>query len=71
MNLTSVQLNDGSGDYLAALDVYHHLHCLKLIRHYIHPEYYVMEKSLMVDLAEHIGNLFPKICSYLADSGWK
>jgi hypothetical protein len=28
MNRTSIQLADGSGDYLAALDVYHHLHCL-------------------------------------------
>lgn len=28
MNRTSVQLNDGSGDYLAAIDVFHHLHCL-------------------------------------------
>jgi Mycotoxin biosynthesis protein UstYa len=55
MNLTSVQLNDGSGDYLAALDVYHHLHCLKLVKQYIHPEYYVMGESLMVGAAEHIG----------------
>jgi hypothetical protein len=28
MNRTSVQLADGSGEYLAAVDVYHHLHCL-------------------------------------------
>lgn len=28
MNVTSVQLADGSGDYLASLDVYHELHCV-------------------------------------------
>ena len=28
MNRTSIQLADGSGDYLAAVDVFHHLHCL-------------------------------------------
>lgn len=28
MNRTSIQLADGSGDYLAAVDVYHHLHCV-------------------------------------------
>lgn len=26
-----------------------------MIRHYIHPEYYKMPNSLMVDTAEHIG----------------
>lgn len=40
MNVTSVQLADGSGDYLASLDVYHELHCVKYIHHYIHGDYY-------------------------------
>ncbi|MCJ1358909.1 MAG: hypothetical protein MMC33_008909 [Icmadophila ericetorum] len=54
MNRTSIQLADGSGDYLAAVDVYHHLHCVKMIRQYLHPEYYNMPESLMVDKAEHV-----------------
>ncbi|MCJ1423522.1 hypothetical protein MMC29_001406 [Sticta canariensis] len=33
-------LSDGSGDYLASLDVYHELHCVKYIHHYIHGDYY-------------------------------
>jgi len=61
MNRTSIQLADGSGDYLAALDVYHHLHCVKMIRHYIHPEYYKMPQSLMVDTAEHIDHCLDAI----------
>ena len=28
LNKTSVQLSDGSGDYLATLDVFHEVHCL-------------------------------------------
>jgi len=32
----SIPLNDGSGKYYAILDVYHQLHCLKYIRHYIY-----------------------------------
>lgn len=69
MNLTSVQLSDGSGDYLAALDVYHHLHCLKLIRQYIHPEYYAMGESLMVDAAEHIGMTHTSYVGILTNDG--
>ena len=72
MNRTSIQLADGSGDYLVAVDVFHHLHCLvrkschteymelmsvqKMIRHYIHPEYYSAPSSL-VNLADHVGKL--------------
>lgn len=32
----SIPLNDGSGKYYAILDVYHQLHCLKYIRHYMY-----------------------------------
>ncbi|KAI9814386.1 MAG: hypothetical protein M1827_003242 [Pycnora praestabilis] len=38
-NKTSIPLADGSG-YYAILDVYHQLHCLKYIRHYIYDDYY-------------------------------
>ena len=52
MNRTSVQLSDGSGDYLAALDVFHHLHCLKLIHKFIHGK--EMPKSEKVTQADHL-----------------
>lgn len=34
--IESIPLNDGSGKYYAILDVYHQLHCLKYIRHYMY-----------------------------------
>lgn len=52
INRTSVPLADGSGDYLGALDVYHQLHCLKYIRHYVRG--YEMEKT-NVPVIEHLG----------------
>ncbi|KAI1363194.1 hypothetical protein F5Y08DRAFT_251979 [Xylaria arbuscula] len=36
----SIPLNDGSGKYYAILDVYHQLHCLKYIRHYMYKDIY-------------------------------
>lgn len=32
INRTSVKLSDGSGMYMSELNVYHQLHCLKMIR---------------------------------------
>ena len=61
MNRTSIQLADGSGDYLAALDVMHHLHCLKMVRHYIHPEAYEMPHSLNTNTEEHIDHCLDAI----------
>ena len=61
MNITSVELADGSGDYLAALDVMHHLHCVKMIRQYIHPESYKLTKALKVDTKEHINHCLDAI----------
>ena len=61
MNRTSVQLSDGSGDYLAALDVMHHIHCLKMVRHYIHPEYYEMPDSQKINTEEHIDHCLDAI----------
>ena len=40
INRTSVQLSDGSGEYMAELNVYHQLHCLKVLRQALDPEYY-------------------------------
>lgn len=40
INRTSVKLSDGSGMYMSELNVYHQLHCLKMIRHYIRKSAY-------------------------------
>jgi hypothetical protein len=38
-NRSTLQLSDGTG-YLIGLGVYHELHCLKWIRHWIHRDVY-------------------------------
>ncbi|CZS88192.1 uncharacterized protein RCO7_01155 [Rhynchosporium graminicola] len=43
LNATSIPL--GSGGYQGMLAVMHELHCLKLVREALHPEYYWKEKS--------------------------
>lgn len=40
INRTSVQLADGSGMYFSGLNVHHQLHCLKMIRQSMYPDYY-------------------------------
>ncbi|KAI7781794.1 hypothetical protein LA080_014284 [Diaporthe eres] len=40
INRTSVQLSDGSGMYFSGLNVHHQLHCLKMIRQAMYPDYY-------------------------------
>ncbi|KAF2205338.1 hypothetical protein GQ43DRAFT_335407, partial [Delitschia confertaspora ATCC 74209] len=40
LNRTSLRLEHGSGDYIIRLGVYHHLHCLKWVRKWIHREHY-------------------------------
>ncbi|PHH63511.1 hypothetical protein CDD81_5792 [Ophiocordyceps australis] len=52
INRTSVPLLDGSG-YMAALDVYHQLHCLRYVRRYLHKDYYNMTEEK--NLGQHIG----------------
>lgn len=37
---SSIPLADGSG-YVASLGVYHELHCIKLLKHWIHKDYYL------------------------------
>lgn len=41
LNLTSIFLSDGSGDLTAQLGVFHALHCLKTIRHFIYQDHYL------------------------------
>lgn len=43
-NITSLPLADGSG-YAGQLGVFHELHCLKKIRHYIYRSYYLSNES--------------------------
>ncbi|CAI6340618.1 unnamed protein product [Periconia digitata] len=40
VNRTSTNAEDGEGGYLATLDVFHHLHCLWNVRHFLAPDYY-------------------------------
>ncbi|KAF4627068.1 hypothetical protein G7Y89_g11085 [Cudoniella acicularis] len=53
MNRNSVQLSDGSGEYMAGLDVHHQLHCLKMVYRALHPEYYHLPKAHMEEHIEH------------------
>ncbi|KAF8864295.1 hypothetical protein BDZ45DRAFT_737301 [Acephala macrosclerotiorum] len=48
---TSVRLSDGSGMYMSELNVYHQLHCLKMIRQSMHLDKYDMP---MAHMSEHI-----------------
>lgn len=43
-NMTSIELADGSG-VVAQLGVFHALHCLKMVRHWIHPDYYFADAT--------------------------
>ncbi|KAH8690654.1 hypothetical protein BGW36DRAFT_389120 [Talaromyces proteolyticus] len=45
MNMSSIQMSDGSGDYLAVPISYHMLHCLYNIYRYNHPEFYGEDKG--------------------------
>lgn len=44
VNATSIAFADGDG-YYAQLGMYHELHCLKRIRHFIHKDYYNPNQS--------------------------
>ncbi|KAI0153413.1 hypothetical protein BJ166DRAFT_616593 [Pestalotiopsis sp. NC0098] len=50
INRTSIPLLDDQGGYLVALDVYHELHCLNMLRRQIYRDWYpdrhTMEKQL-------------------------
>ncbi|KAK7186853.1 uncharacterized protein CC84DRAFT_1092207 [Paraphaeosphaeria sporulosa] len=54
INRTSIKLTDGSGDYMAGLNVHHHLHCLKSIRRVIYRDYYDLyeEDEMWIHLGE-------------------
>lgn len=52
-NLSSIQLSDGSGDYLVSPIVYHMLHCLYSLYKYVHPEFYGEDPSGAVWVVEH------------------
>ncbi|GAB7353816.1 hypothetical protein MBLNU459_g4192t1 [Dothideomycetes sp. NU459] len=52
MNKSSIALGDGSG-FMAVLDVYHRLHCVKYLRHYIHAEYYNVSDLYIPEHVDH------------------
>ncbi|KAF2236011.1 hypothetical protein EV356DRAFT_543004 [Viridothelium virens] len=54
---SSVALADGSG-YYGALNVHHHLHCLKSVRQYAHQEYYNITNA---DKEEHLDHCLDDI----------
>ena len=45
LNRSSVQLQDGSGEYMGGLNVHHHLHCIKSARMIIWREHYSISES--------------------------
>ncbi|KAF7905140.1 uncharacterized protein EAF01_005661 [Botrytis porri] len=63
VNGTSIKLADGSNDYWGSIEVYHHLHCLKVIRHYIAKDYYPDAQKFVTEpgmiYPEHIGKFNP------------
>ena len=44
VNASSIAFSDGDG-YYAQLGMYHELHCLKQVRHFIHKDYYHPDQS--------------------------
>ncbi|QPH12467.1 hypothetical protein C2857_004664 [Epichloe festucae Fl1] len=62
INRTSVPLRDGSG-YMAGLDVYHQLHCLRYVRRYLHQDYYNMTKEK--NLGQHIDHCLESLRQYI------
>ncbi|KAF2205680.1 hypothetical protein GQ43DRAFT_406962 [Delitschia confertaspora ATCC 74209] len=61
INRTSIRIKDGSG-YFVTLDVYHQLHCLKYLRHYVHPEYYTINEP---NIAEHVDHCLDTLRQYI------
>jgi len=57
MNRTSIKLADGSGEYMGELNVFHHIHCLKYVRDYLHYDYYEpthqFEAANLLDHIDH------------------
>ncbi|OAQ76521.1 hypothetical protein VFPBJ_08881 [Purpureocillium lilacinum] len=62
INRTSVPLLDGSG-YMAGLDVYHQLHCLRYVRRYLHKDYYNMTEEK--NLGQHIDHCLDNLRQYI------
>ncbi|KAJ6442617.1 GTP:AMP phosphotransferase, mitochondrial [Purpureocillium lavendulum] len=62
INRTSVPLLDGSG-YMAGLDVYHQLHCLRYVRRYLHKDYYNMTEEK--NLGQHIDHCLDSLRKYI------
>ncbi|MCJ1249429.1 hypothetical protein MMC30_006653 [Trapelia coarctata] len=58
INRSALELSDGSGEFLVTLDVFHELHCLNMIREYIHQDYYPSGETPAIRW-KHVGKFFP------------
>lgn len=58
INGTSVRLRDASGElseyYWSGLNVHHQLHCLKMVRQAMFPDYYPKNNKTMRHFEEHL-----------------
>ena len=63
-----IELADGSG-YWSTMAVYHGLHCVKRLHHYIHKDYYYagLNGSDSFRLLKHTGEL----CCFGKKDGWE
>ncbi|OTB00953.1 hypothetical protein M426DRAFT_266737 [Hypoxylon sp. CI-4A] len=61
INHTSVPLLDGSG-YMAALDVFHQLHCLRWVRIYLHRDHYEIKEK---NFGQHIDHCLENLRQYV------
>ncbi|RAL63941.1 hypothetical protein DID88_003129 [Monilinia fructigena] len=74
VNGTSIKLADGSNDYWGSIEVYHHLHCLKVIRHYIAKDYYPDAQKFVTEpgmiYPEHIEHCIQTLREHLICIDW-
>lgn len=67
----SIPLNDGSGKYYAILDVYHQLHCLKYIRHYMYKvRVYPSRPTRFASVANMPNRIFTTMFSHGLQPTW-
>jgi len=57
LNRTSIALADSTEDHWGSLEVFHHLHCLKLIRQALAPSYYDPARARLTDKLP--GSIYP------------
>lgn len=55
LNRSSIQLQDGSGDFFGGLSAHHHLHCIKSVRRVLYRDYYGLPEEDW--MWSHLGKL--------------